>query len=139
MLRVLPELVWFGLLVFCLIDCVQTPDGDVRNLPKWGWILLMVLLPLVGSVAWLVAGRPERGAGRPARAPWPATRTAGFPEYERPPRGPDDDPEFLRGIKRADDDHEQVLRQWEEDLRRREEQLKGDGGEPGSDDVSGSS
>jgi Phospholipase_D-nuclease N-terminal len=126
MLRVLPEIVWFGLLVFCLIDCVQTPDGDVRNLPKWAWIMLMILLPLVGSVAWLVAGRPEHSARQRGRAPWPSTATAGFPEYERPPRGPDDDVEFLRGIKRADSEQEDVLRKWEDDLRRREQQLSRD-------------
>jgi Phospholipase_D-nuclease N-terminal len=126
MLRVLPEIIWFGLLVFCLIDCVQTPDGDVRNLPKWAWIMLMILLPLVGSVAWLVAGRPEHSARQRSRAPWPSTATAGYPEYERPPRGPDDDVEFLRGIKRADNEHEDVLRKWEDDLRRREQQLSRD-------------
>jgi len=123
MLRALPELVWFALLVFCLIDCVQTPDAAVRNLPKWAWIVLMILLPLVGSVAWLVAGRPEHSARQRARAAWPSTATAGYPEYERPPRGPDDDAEFLRGLARADKEHEDVLRKWEDDLRRREQQL----------------
>jgi hypothetical protein len=57
--------------------------------------------------------------------PWPATRTAGFPEYERPrPLGPDDDPDFLRQMKSGNDEQEQLLNRWEEDLRRREEQIK---------------
>jgi hypothetical protein len=75
-------LVELGLLVFCLVDCVQTPRASVRTLPKLVWVLLIVVFPLVGSIAWLVAGRAER-RGRP-----PGGRT----------RGPDDDPDFLRGL-----------------------------------------
>ena len=32
----------------------------------------------------------------------------------------------IRGIKRADSEHEDVLRKWEDDLRRREQQLSRD-------------
>ena len=124
--RGLPLLLELGLLVYCLVDCVQTPDGAHRNLPKWGWIVLILLLPLIGSIAWLVAGRPDR---RRADVPWPSTRTAGFPEYERPRAGrgrslaPDDDPEFLAGLAARRED-EQRLTAWEQDLRRREEELR---------------
>jgi hypothetical protein len=38
------------------------------------------------------------------------------------PLGPDDDPEFLDQLRRQDAEHERMLKQWEEDLRRREEQ-----------------
>jgi hypothetical protein len=136
-LRVLPAVVELGLLVFCLIDCVQQPDEAIRNLPKWGWIVLIIFIPLVGSIAYLVAGRPTATTyGGPRRnVPWPSTQTAGFPEYERPPRGPDDDPDYLRSLRRADQEHEAMLRSWEENLRRREEQLKnGDAAEGESGD-----
>ena len=127
MLRVLPVLLALALTVYCLIDCIQTPDSEVRNLPKVGWILLILLFSVVGSVAWLVAGRPARAEAGRSQPPWPATRTAGFPEYERPRRPPpDDDPEFLGGLPASapTPEDERLLREWEEDLRRREEELK---------------
>lgn len=133
MLRYLPVVIEIGLLVYCLVDCVQADESRVRNLPKVGWIVLVVLLPIAGGVAWLVAGRPR---DEPRRAvPWPSTGTAGFPEYERPRRtAPDDDPEFLDRLRRdraSDATHEQMLRDWEAQLRDRERRLGGPGGEPG--------
>jgi hypothetical protein len=126
-----------GLLVFCLIDVLMTPEGAVRNIPKLAWVLIVLLFPLIGSIAWLVAGRPPAGAhgdlpykGNRGRTPWPATPTAGFPEYERPrpTRGPDDDPVFLHRLQedkqQSDAEHEDMLKRWEADLRRREEELR---------------
>lgn len=137
MLRIAPFIIELALLIYCLIDVIQTPDAEVRNLPKVAWILLILIIPLIGGVAWLVAGRPQRGSAR--QVSWPSTRTAGFPEYERPGRalGPDDDPDFLREMKRGNDEQEQLLNRWEEDLRRREQQLKpppDQAGDPGRDD-----
>lgn len=124
MIRFLPVVVELFVLVFCLIDCIQTPDHEVRNLPKLAWILLILILPLIGGIAWLVAGRPQQ-QGRGRRVPWPTTTTAGYPEYERPRRAvaPDDDPEFLAEMRRGDTDQEDLLRKWEEDLKRREREL----------------
>jgi hypothetical protein len=128
-IRVLPALVELSLLVFCLIECIQAPEGEIRNLPRWAWLILILIVPLVGGIAWLVVGRPLRSGAPRRSAPWPSTSTAGFPEHQRPPRGPDDDTEFLAGLSRADAEHEDVLRRWEEDLRRREEELKAQPGE----------
>lgn len=129
MTRGLPVLVEIGLLVYCFIDCLQTPPEACRNLSKGWWLLLIFVAPIVGGIAWLVAGRPEAASRRSSRTPWPSTRTAGFPEYERPgrygaPRGPDDDPRFLAEISRVNREQEQTLQQWEADLRRREEELR---------------
>ena len=121
MIRYLPFVIELALLVYCLIDCIQT---DVpRNLSKTTWVFVIILLPLVGGIAWLVAGRPEH---RPSRTvPWPSTQTAGFPEYERPRRtAPDDDPAFLAGMRASDDEHEKMLKDWEAQLRDREQKLK---------------
>jgi hypothetical protein len=140
-----------GLWVFCVLDAVTTPESEVRNLPKIGWIVIVLLFPLLGSAAWLIAGRPQARttADLPykgntgGRAPWPATRTAGFPEYERPREqpGPDDDPEFLSRLRhekaRSDAEHEDMLRRWEADLRRREQELRGDGARPDDADGTG--
>lgn len=128
MIRILPVAIELILVVFCLIDCMQSPDQRVRNLPKWGWIILMILVPIVGCIAWLVAGRPLRDRGD-RTTPWPATKTSGFPEYERPvrrPVAPDDDPEFLAKLKQSNAEHERLLKRWEEDLKRRENELHTD-------------
>ena len=125
MIRLLPFVVEAVILVFCLIDAILADDSRVRNLPKWGWILLIIIIPLVGGIAWLVAGRPVNAP--PRQVPWPS-RTAGYPETERPahlrPKAPDDDPEFLASLKKSNSDHERMLKQWEDDLRRREEDLR---------------
>jgi hypothetical protein len=130
--RALPVLLELGLLVYCLIDCIQTPDGAQRNLPKWAWILLILLFPIIGGIAWLVAGRPER---QPSGG-----RVSGFPEYQRDQWGgargsrstgaPDDDPEFLRQLSQVNTEHERTLKRWEDDLRRREAELEGRRPEP---------
>ena len=65
LLRGLPVLIELGLLVYCLIDAIQTPSQDHRNLAKPLWILLIILVPIVGGIAWLVAGRPPRQAAGP--------------------------------------------------------------------------
>jgi hypothetical protein len=120
-IRYLPFLLEMAMLVYCLIDCVQTDSASVRNLPKTVWVFLIVIVPIVGGIAWLVAGRPERQA---RNVPWPSTATAGFPEYERPRRSnPDDDPEFLAGMRRSDREHEEMLKTWEAQLREREQRL----------------
>ncbi|MBO9553190.1 PLD nuclease N-terminal domain-containing protein [Cellulomonas sp.] len=125
MIRLLPYLLEIGMLVYCLIDCAQTDSASVRNLPKITWVFLIVILPVVGGIAWLVAGRPEQRRTR--NVPWPSTATAGFPEYERPRRSsPDDDPEFLAGMRRSDQKHEEMLKAWEAQLRERESRLADD-------------
>ena len=124
MLRYLPFVVEIGLLVYCLIDCIQSDEGRIRNLSRTGWLILIVILPVAGGVAWLVAGRPKDDRRR--QVPWPSTGTAGFPEYERPRRAPDDDPEYLDRLRRdreSDTKHEQMLRDWEAQLRDREQRL----------------
>lgn len=90
-------LLTLGLWLFCLIDVITTDDGDARNLPKVGWLLIVLFFPLVGSLIWLVAGRPVRPM-RSARAYERATPA--FPEYDRPGRfaatDAESDAEFLR-------------------------------------------
>ncbi|SES23608.1 Phospholipase_D-nuclease N-terminal [Lentzea albida] len=87
-----------GLTIFAVVDVITTDDGSVRNLPKVLWLLLVLLFPLVGSIAWLVAGRPV-GTGR-ARFAAQERGAPAYPEYDRPGRfaatNADDDQEFLR-------------------------------------------
>ena len=132
----LPYLIELVLLVFALIDCIQTDSAAVRNLSKTVWVLLVILVPIVGPVAWLVAGRPANGQ-RPRSVPWPSTQTAGFPEYERPqaPRGPDDDAHFLAELNAPDPEKQAILRAWEAQLHEREERLRAGQDEPGAEPV----
>lgn len=96
-------LLLLGLWLFCIIDVITTPDGAQRNLPKLVWLLIVLLLADIGSIAWLVAGRPwASGPARPRTA-----ADARFPQYDRPGRhvatNPDDDEQFLRQVQaRAD-------------------------------------
>lgn len=102
MLRYLPLVLSLALTVYCVVDAIQADDAAIRNLPKLLWILLILLFPLVGPLAWLIAGRPPRGAGSQYATPqdgWRGDRgRPGRQRRQRPPRGPDDDPDFLKGL-----------------------------------------
>lgn len=91
MIRLVPWLLLIAVTVYAVVDCFQTDDAQVRSLPKVLWLLLILFFPVVGSIAWFIAGRPQSGAtGRgPGRGP---------SHRPPPPRGPDDDPDFLRRL-----------------------------------------
>jgi hypothetical protein len=105
-----------GLWLFCLIDVITTPDGDTRNLPKIGWLLIVLFFPLVGSIIWLVAGRPVQVSTR--RGPYERQASA-FPEYDRPGRfaAPDaeSDEEFLRRCRERAEEQRRKARESRED------------------------
>ncbi len=136
-----------GLLLFSLLDCIATASSSCRNLPKSLWILLIVFLPTIGSVAWLLLGRPVKArllSGDIRYRPDQAARP-------KRPLGPDDDPRFLEMTRRmvppppaapakqappavpekkpADPIQKgehgvNELRAWERDLKRREDELR---------------
>jgi len=87
------------LLVYCVLNVITTPEAEVRNLPKLLWLLLVVVLPIVGGIAWLVAGRPQ---GPRSSLPYKGNRGVP-PEPDRPGRAtavsPDDDEAFLRSLR----------------------------------------
>jgi len=113
----LPVVIDVALLVYCLIDCIQTPPCQVRNLSKTVWLLLIIFIAFAGPIAWLVAGRPSR------TPLWqPSAEPAGGRYTGR--RAPDDDPEFLASIQASDERHEQMLAEWEAQLRERESRLR---------------
>ena len=91
MLRLLPYLLTIAVTVYAVVDCIQTDDAQVRGLPKLLWLLLILLFPIVGAIAWFIAGRPQRGAAG-------SGPTRRGPTHRPPPRGPDDDPDFLRRL-----------------------------------------
>jgi hypothetical protein len=49
-----------GFWVWALFDCIATPRSLQRNLPKPLWLVLVLLFPLIGGLAWVFLGRPDR-------------------------------------------------------------------------------
>ncbi|MFJ9901839.1 PLD nuclease N-terminal domain-containing protein [Streptomyces sp. NPDC101152] len=89
MLRYLPFLLVLALWIYAFVDCLNTPEEEVRGLPKVAWVIVILLFGevLVGPVAWLIAGR-ARTAG---------VRSAG-PAASRRWVAPDDNPDFLKSL-----------------------------------------
>ncbi|MGI8761359.1 MAG: PLDc N-terminal domain-containing protein [Jatrophihabitantaceae bacterium] len=86
-------LLMLGVWIFCIIDVITTPAPQCRNLPKILWLLIVLLLAAVGSIVWLVAGRP-----------WVPRAEAGDRSARHPSRrgaatNPDDDEEFLASLR----------------------------------------
>ena len=85
-----------GLTLYTLLDAVRTPAHEARTLPKWLWVLVTLLFPVVGPLMWLILGRPK--AQPAAGAPRP-----GFGQRRNTPApsvsSPDDDEEYLRWLK----------------------------------------
>jgi hypothetical protein len=137
--RVLPVLLGIGLTVYCLIDALQTDESAMRNLPKPFWLLLILLFPFVGPLAWIFAGRPVGGGQAGTRpAGWLGGGSAGpvrrGPRIPARPVAPDDDPEFLASLRGLDEEQKALLEKWEADLRERERRLRGDIAGPDSPD-----
>lgn len=108
------------LVALALISCLSAEDGEVRALPRYVWIILILLFPIVGSIVYFAVGRPIQTA---PRSTWRVG--GGFPEATRPPRAPDDDPDFLAKLDEQNRQQDaELLRRWEADLRRREEELR---------------
>lgn len=90
MIRYLPFLVILAVWIYAFIDCLNTPENEVRKLPKAAWVLIVLLFGevLLGPIAWFAVGRPRHnspyGATRPQERRWVA---------------PDDNPEFLKSLK----------------------------------------
>ncbi|MGF7123978.1 hypothetical protein J2X34_004419 [Rhodococcus sp. BE178] len=101
--------------IVCLVDVIVAEETAVRNIPKVGWAIIVLLLPLIGSVLWLVAGRPDGGY-----APRRAGASSGFPEYDRPGRQvaqrSEDDEEFLRRCRERAEEQRRIGRQQREGL-----------------------
>ena len=79
-LAVIAAIITLALMIFSIIDCSRTAENNIRSLPKWAWLVIIIFVPAIGSLAWIIAGRPKgNGRGRRKRKIIP----------------PDDNPDFL--------------------------------------------
>lgn len=145
MLRILIPvgIVGLGLMIYSLVESIQTPRHRVRVMPKAAWIAVILLVPIIGAGLWLGFGRIRQPRG-------------GGNQIRRGPSAPDDDPEFLRKVefeRRQQQRREEEARKRAEQERKKrvqgqrkpggpkpDQQAPGDepGGKPG-DDVEGES
>jgi hypothetical protein len=77
---VIAAIITLALMIFSIIDCSRTAENNIRSLPKWAWLVIIIFVPAIGSIAWIIAGRPK-GNGRRRR--------------KRKIVPPDDNPDFL--------------------------------------------
>lgn len=108
----IPFLLMLAFWIWCFFDVITTDESLCRNLPKMVWVVIVLILPDVGAIAWLIAGRPQSSV-TPRFTYGAAAKTA--------PRGPDDDTDFLH---RVDRDRSDRLREAELELHRRELELR---------------
>ncbi|MGI5338752.1 PLD nuclease N-terminal domain-containing protein [Streptomyces sp. CA-181903] len=96
MLRYLPFLLVLALWIYAFIDCLNTPEEEVRKLPKTAWVIIILLFGevLLGPVAWLAVGRPRAASGRAGRRGASGAGGSGGRGWV----APDDNPEFLRSL-----------------------------------------
>ncbi|MFF4320905.1 PLD nuclease N-terminal domain-containing protein [Streptomyces sp. NPDC001568] len=88
MLRLVPFLLLLALTIYAFVDCLNTPEEEVKALPKGVWVIIILLFSIVGPLVWLFAGKKRSavggaGGGRSRRNQWVA---------------PDDNPDFLKSL-----------------------------------------
>jgi len=121
-----------ALWLFAIFDVIATDSSLCRNLPKMGWLFIVLILPDVGAIAWLLLGRPVNAGFHPGSTAIRPTRFRAV--------GPEDSPNYTsrsEDLNRRLDEWENQQRRknvggsesrdltaWEEDLRRREEELR---------------
>ena len=104
-------LVLLGLWLFAIFDVISTDAALCRNLPKGVWLMVVLFLPDVGSIAWLLLGRPEFAGFRPGDT---TMRTS------RRPVGPEDAPSY----RSRSEELNRRLEEWEADQQRRGAELQ---------------
>lgn len=68
-MQVILTLATLALMIFALVSVITSDDWQVKYLPKFAWVLLIIFLPLLGSILWLLLGKDRAISGRPEK-PW---------------------------------------------------------------------
>lgn len=82
--------------VYALVDLTVTDDRRIRRLNRVLWVVLIVVLPVIGPLAWLTWGKGPRSAARPM--------------------APDDDPAFGRSNDVTDAEADRRIAELEQQL-----------------------
>jgi hypothetical protein len=106
-----------GVTIYALVDCWNSTDDEVRGLPRLAWLLVVLLFPLVGGIAYLTVGRDRDRSGSP--------------RLNRPRVvAPDDDPDFLSQLdqqrRRAAAEQRRTEQQQRKERKDREKQDRKD-------------
>lgn len=123
-------LLLLGLWIYAIFDVISTESALCRNLPKGMWLIIVIILPDIGSIAWLLLGRPEFAGFRPGDTTVRTTRRAVGPEDEATYLSKSD--ELNRRLEAWEADQERRrselqsrdLGAWEAELERREQELR---------------
>lgn len=128
----------FSLWIYSIFDVIATESMLVRNLPKNTWLIIVLLFPGVGGIAWLALGRPLNAGWRPGDTAVRSRRgVVGFEDSDdwssrsrtvTPPPKPRRPPTDAKAPAEPDDREspaarERRLMEWEAELRRREDDL----------------
>jgi hypothetical protein len=138
----LTGLLLLGLWIWAIFDVISTDEAMMRNLPKFVWLFLVIMLPTIGAVAWIAIGRPANVGWRPGdttyrpvrrtigpedRPDWNRSREDLRREFEETDRRLQEERELRRKELLAGRDEKDVrarqLQEWEADLLRREKEM----------------
>ncbi|MEO6700274.1 MAG: PLD nuclease N-terminal domain-containing protein [Jatrophihabitantaceae bacterium] len=115
--------------LWAIFDTITADNARIRGLPKFAWVILVLLFLELGALAWVLFGRPRAGSAgsgprwgsggsggaggsggsrlggafgsMPGRAAGNQRGTGSSSgSGQRRPVGPDDDPDFLRGLSK---------------------------------------
>lgn len=113
------------LMIVALIDAITRRDDQVKHLPKFAWVIFIVLLPLIGSVLWFAIGR-EWESSRPAMSFGDPRRWSR--DADAPASAPAHRPADTRSTQEQLDalDREMEIAALEEQIRRRKAARAGD-------------
>jgi len=84
--------------VFAFVDLVLIDRARVRAFPKIVWAIIILVVPFVGALLWFFVGHGWGSRGG-----------------ERRVVAPDDDPSFLKNLRR-DEDQDERIRRLEQEL-----------------------
>lgn len=57
------SIVIFLAMLAALLDVITRDESQIKGLPKLVWILLIVFIPVAGSILWFIAGREPKDPG----------------------------------------------------------------------------
>lgn len=122
------SLLIIALMVGAMVDIIRKDDAQVRFLPKMAWVVIVILLPLIGSLLWFAIGREYSEAG--LRIPRiPRRRPTARPAVRQPEPRPAP-PVDARSTEQQIADLDREIEEWR--LRQEIEKRRREGGETSS-------